>query len=71
MKINDTRHLKAGVKFKGMEQGEVYVDVHGNYVLMTAESAVVLLGSGYVFDDTYYDLENDEFTRVNARLEIE
>lgn len=70
MIINDTRNLKAGIKWLDMKQGEVYIDTFGNYVLKTDEGAVVLLDNGMVYDVTHYTVD-DEFFPVKARLEID
>lgn len=70
MKINDTRHLSCGVTYDTLKQGEVYVDTYGNYVFRTEQEFVVCLDNGVIMNEGSYD-NDDEFTPVKARLEIE
>lgn len=70
MKIVDERNSGKVVR-SGLEQGEVYRDTYGNYVIFTDEGTVVSLGDGvsYNLKDSYS--EDDIFTPLKASLVIE
>ena len=69
MEINDRRHQNKVVTRDHLESGKVYVTSGGNYVIVTDERCVVTLDEGVAYSIDQYD-SDDEFTPVNARLEI-
>ena len=66
--INDTRSKNKTVAWKELQQGCVYIDFEGDYLIFTEDDTLVsLVTAEVVRQDDYI---TDEFTPVKARLEI-
>jgi len=73
MKIIDKKIEQKVYSMSELEQGEVYKDNSGHYLIATDEHTIVdlLNGAVYSMDNSGFYKENNAFTLVNAVLEIQ